>query len=116
MFSKKIWEKSALVVLLVLELWAFSGAFRKYFNHDSLFYLVYAPRSWSDFQKLLQAPDPGQQYRPLTLGVMGLFVPQFGLNPRPYHWIPIIFHLLNTCLFYFVSRRLILSFPGSLTM
>src|SRR5207247_1136362 len=36
---------------------------------------------------------------------MGAVVPIFGLDPRPYHWIPVVFHLLNTVLFYRFARR-----------
>ena len=96
-----------LLALLLLELLIFTGSFGKFFNHDSLFYITETPRSWQDFVKLLSAPDAAGNYRPLTLGLMAPVTAWFGLNPFPYHWIPILFHLLNTCLFYVLARRLI---------
>ena len=96
-----------LLGLLLLELLIFTGSFGKFFNHDSLFYITETPRSWQDFVKILSAPDAALQYRPLTLGLMAPVAAWFGLNPFPYHWIPILFHLLNTCLFYLLARRLI---------
>ncbi len=103
----KAWERLSLLALLALEVWAFSGAFHKFFNLDSLFYIINYPRSWQEFGSLLRRPDASQQYRPLTLGFMGLIVPLFGKDPGPYHWIPLFFHMANTLLFYRLARHLL---------
>jgi hypothetical protein len=100
------WNMIVLTALLLLELWVFSGSFDEFFNHDSLFYLIHSPKSWDRFTELLARPDPVQQYRPLTLGAMSLIIPFMGLDPRSYHWIPLAFHLVNTCLFFLLARRL----------
>ena len=112
-FEDKLLEKLVLALFLLLQLWLFSASFHKFFNNDSLFYMVNAPRSWHDFQHFLLTPDPGKQYRPLTLGFAGLIRPYLGLDPHPYHWIPLIFHLLNTVLFFCVARKLL---SGSLAV
>jgi len=98
-----------LSAILLVELWIFSGSFHKYFNHDSVFYLVNYPHSWNDAQQLFLEPDDSRQYRPLTLALMGIVVPFLQLNSRSYHWIPLLFHLLNTALFYALARRLLSS-------
>jgi hypothetical protein len=102
-------EHAGLLFIFILEAIAFSGAFAKFFNHDSLFYLVYAPRSWDQFMALLAGPDPTQQYRPMTLALMSVLSPFFRLNFVAYHWIPLAFHLLNTFLFWLLARRLLSS-------
>jgi hypothetical protein len=107
-------EHAALLLILALEFWIFSGAHEKFFNHDSLFYVIHHPRSWQQFARLLAAPDVSQQYRPLTLGAMSLAAPFFGTDPRPYHWIPLAFHLANTCLFFLLARRLLPTVLGAL--
>lgn len=107
-------EHAALLLILALELWIFSGAHEKFFNHDSLFYVINHPRSWQQFARLLAAPDVSRQYRPLTLGAMSLAAPFFGTDPRPYHWIPLAFHLANTCLFFMLARRLLPTALGAL--
>lgn len=107
MGSEKTWNRIALLLILLLELWIFTGSFHKYFNNDSLFYMTRYPRSWAEFQRYLLAPDAARQYRPLNLGLMALLIPRLGLEPLPYHWIPIVFHLLNTCLFFCLARRLL---------
>jgi hypothetical protein len=38
---------------------------------------------------------------------MSFATPRMGLNPRPYHWIPVCFHLVNTILFWILARRLL---------
>jgi hypothetical protein len=96
-----------LLLLIGLELWIFSGSFNKYFNLDSAFYVIHCPHTWGELCRVFQAPDPGKQYRPLTLAFMALVVPVFRLDPRPYHWIPLIFHLANTLLVYGLARRLL---------
>lgn len=105
-------DKIIIVIVLLIELWAFSGSFDKYFNHDSLFYITDYPRSWDELVKVFAQPDSARQYRPLTLAAAGIFVPLLGTNPWPYHWIPLLFHLVNTCLFYALARRLM---PDSLS-
>ena len=94
-------------LILLVELWIFTGSFHKYFNNDSLFYMTRYPRSWAEFQRYLVAPDDARQYRPLNLGLMALVIPRLGVEPLPYHWVPILFHLLNTYLFYCLARRLL---------
>ncbi len=101
------WEKATILLLMSIELGVFSGSFPKFFNQDSIFYQIYAPRSWQQFERLLLAPDSGGQYRPLTLIVMGPLVQLLGMNPHPYHWIPLVFHLINTLLFYCLARRVL---------
>src|ERR1043165_6809851 len=100
MITARTWERLGLILTLLIGARIFSGAFDKYFNHDSLFYLIHSPQSWHQFAGLLTAPDPSQQYRPLTLGLMTPAIRQFGVNPHPYHWIPLLLHSLNICLFY----------------
>jgi hypothetical protein len=104
---RPIWRYAALLLLLWLVFRVFSGSFDKFFNHDSLFYFVNSPHSWGQFVSLLAAPDPTQQYRPLPLGLMSLFTSRMGLDPRPYHWIPVCFHLANAILFWILARRLL---------
>jgi hypothetical protein len=100
-------ERVVLALILLLQLWLFSGSFQKFFCNDSLFYMVNAPHSWHEFQRLLLSPDEAKQYRPLNLGLAAIIRPFFGLNPHPYHWIPILFQLLNTILFYQIARRVL---------
>jgi hypothetical protein len=45
---------------------------------------------------------------------MGLFVPLLGNDPRPYHWIPLLFHLANTFLFFHLARRILPGFLAAL--
>ncbi len=104
----------ALLLILVAEFLAFSGSFGKFFNHDSLFYLVHAPRSWDQFAAVMAGPDPTQQYRPMTLAVMSLLLPYFRLDYMLYHWVPIVFHLFNTILFWALARRLLYSQSAAL--
>ncbi len=99
-------ERVCLILILVAGLWVFSGAFHKFFTHDSLFYLTNVPHSWREFQPYLTTPSAEKSYRPLNLGLVALIQPFIGVDPRPYHWIPIIFHLLNTCLFYALAKRI----------
>jgi hypothetical protein len=111
MVAIKRWEKAALLLLLLAELWIFSGSFDKFYNLDSLFYQIHVPRSWQQLTACFMSPDAGRQYRPATLAFMAAVTPFLGVNPRPYHWIPLVFHLLNTLLLYQLARRL---FSGSL--
>ena len=99
-------EKLFLVLILLAELWIFSGAFQKFFTLDSLFYMTNVPRSWGEFQPYLVTPSAEKSYRPLNLGLVALVRPFLGVDPYPYHWIPIIFHLLNTWLFYALAKRI----------
>jgi hypothetical protein len=101
-------------LILILEFLAFSGSIDKFFNHDSLFYLIHAPRSWDQLVAVMAGPDPVQQYRPMTLAVMGLMLPFFGLDHVLYHYVPIAFHLLNTVLIWMLARRLLSSPIGAL--
>ncbi len=96
-----------LVLLLLVELWIFSGTFHKFFTHDSLFYMINVPHTWEQFRSYLLAPSEERSYRPLNLAVIALFRPFLGLDPVPYHWIPIVFHLLNTLLFYLLAKRIL---------
>jgi hypothetical protein len=105
----KIREFAALLPLLLVESWLFSQSFDKFFNLDSLYYLIHYPRSFDDLMRTFSAPDPALQFRPISLAVMGLLVPILGHEPGPYHWVPLILHLLNTLLFYRFARRLM---PG----
>ncbi len=100
-------EKFTLLLLIALQFWIFGGSFDKYFNLDSLFYIIEHPSSPADYARLFTRPDAAAQYRPLTLAVMGLVVPLLGTDPWPYHWIPLLFHALNTFLFYLLARRLL---------
>lgn len=102
-------ELAALAFLLLIEFWIFSGAFNKFFTHDSLFYMTHVPHNWDEFKPYLLAPSDEKSYRPLNLGFIALFRPFLGVNPHPYHWIPIVFHLLNTLLLFILARRLL---PG----
>jgi len=103
----RAWERVALGGILCLELWVFSASLPQFFNLDSLYYLVEYPRSIGEFLGYLAGPDDAHQYRPLTLGLMGMVVPVLGNQPRPYHWIPLLFHFANTLLFYRLARRLL---------
>ena len=103
-----------LILILVLEIWIFSGAFNAFFNHDSLFYLIHAPRSWDQLIQVMTGPDPTHQFRPMTLAVMGIILPLFRLDPLPYHFVPIAFHAFNTILFWLLARRLLSSSTGAL--
>ena len=107
--SNRIREFAALLLLLLVESWLFSQSFDKFFNLDSLFYLIHYPRSFDDLIRAFSAPDPALQFRPVSLATMGLLVPILGHDPGPHHWVPLILHLLNTLLFYRFARRLM---PG----
>src|SRR4030095_16641864 len=102
----RIREVAAIALLLLVESWLFSQSFDQFFNLDSLYYLIHHPRSFDELLRVFTAPDPALQFRPISLSVMGLLVPMFGVNPAPYHWVPLILHLLNTLLFYRFARRL----------
>ena len=102
----RIREVAAIAALLLVESWLFSQSFDQFFNLDSLYYLIHHPRSFDDLLRIFTAPDPALQFRPISLAVMGLLVPMFGVDPAPYHWVPLILHLLNTLLFYRFARRL----------
>jgi hypothetical protein len=102
-------ENALLALLLVVELWVFSGAFHKFFTHDSLFYMTHVPRTWAQFKAYLLAPSDEKSYRPLNLGFIALVRPFFGVDPYPYHWIPVAFHLVNTLLFFLLARRILTS-------
>lgn len=106
-FEDGNFERLVLGLFLLLQLWLFSGSFHKFFNNDSLFYMINAPAIWQDFQRFFISPDEGMQYRPLNSGFAGLIKPYLGLDPYPYHWIPLIFHMLNTVLFYCIARRIL---------
>jgi hypothetical protein len=100
-------ENALLALLLAVELWAFSGTFHKFFTYDSLFYMTHVPRTWTQFKDYLLAPSDEKSYRPLNLGFIALVRPFFGVDPFPYHWIPIAFHLVNTLLFFLLARRIL---------
>jgi hypothetical protein len=113
-WTSPIPERVFLALILLAELWLFTGAFHKFFTHDSLFYMINAPDSWEQFRPQLIAPSAERSYRPLNLGFVALLRPYLGTDPHPYHWIPIIFHLLNTCIFYVLAKRLLPSLPAAL--
>ena len=100
-------EWAALIMIVLAEIWLFSGSFRKFFTHDSLFYLINAPQSWQQFWSFLTAPTPEKNYRPLNLGLVALIKPWLGVDPQPYHVIPVAFHLANTLLFFALARKLL---------
>ncbi len=107
-------EMIFLALILLAELWVFSGAFHKFFTHDSLFYMTNVPQSWDQYRPYLMGPSAEKSYRPLNLGFVALVRPFLGLDPWPYHWIPIIFHLLNTWLFYALAKRILASSTAGL--
>jgi 4-amino-4-deoxy-L-arabinose transferase-like glycosyltransferase len=113
-WGKRSTEKAVLVVILCVEAWMFSGAFGFFFNHDSLFYLIHSPRSMDELLQVVTRPDAARQYRPVTLVFAAAFVPLFGTDPWPYHFIPVVFHLANTVLFYLLTRRLLTDSAGTL--
>jgi hypothetical protein len=96
-----------LILLLALELWIFSGAFHKFFTHDSLFYMTHIAHSWDEFVPFLLGPSQEMSYRPTNLAVVALLSPLLGVEPHPWHWIPILFHLANTLLFYRIARKIL---------
>jgi hypothetical protein len=98
-----------LILLLGIELSIFSGAFRKFFTHDSLFYMTHIAHSWEEFRPFLLAPSTEMSYRPANLGLVSLLSPVLGVDPHPWHWVPIIFHLANTLLLYLLARRILAS-------
>jgi hypothetical protein len=102
-------EGTAIVLLLLTEAVLYAGSFGKFFNHDSIFYLIHAPRDWDGALKLLLSPDDGRQYRPLTILFLAPFVHLWGPSPGPYHWIPLFFHLANTWLLFRLTGRLVRS-------
>jgi 4-amino-4-deoxy-L-arabinose transferase-like glycosyltransferase len=112
--GNKSTEKTVLIVILCVEAWMFSGAFGFFFNHDSLFYLIHSPRTMDQLLQVFTQPDAARQYRPLTLVFTAAFVPLFGTDPWPYHFIPVVFHLANTVLFYLLARRLLTDSAGIL--
>ncbi len=92
-----------LLVTLLIEALLFSRAFGNFFNHDSLFYLSRRIESPGQFVQALLEPDDIKQYRPLPKLFFSLFYPFFGLDPYPYHFVPLIMHMANTLLlFYFL--------------
>jgi hypothetical protein len=109
----RIREFAALLLLLLVESWLFSQSFDKFFNLDSLYYLIHYPRSFDDLICIFSAPDPALQFRPISVAVMGLLVPILGREPGPYHWVPLILHLVNTLLFYRFARRLMPGGPSA---
>jgi hypothetical protein len=107
-------ERVFLALILLTELWLFTGAFQKFFTHDSLFYMINAPDSWEQFRPQMMAPSAEKSFRPLNLGLVALLRPYLGTDPRPYHWVPILFHMINTCIFYILAKRLLPSLPAAL--
>lgn len=98
-----------IILLMGIQLSIFSGAFQKFFTHDSLFYMTHIAHSWEEFRPFLLAPSTEMSYRPANLGLVALLSPVLGVDPRPWHWIPIIFHLANTLLLYLLARRILAS-------
>ena len=107
-------ETLALGLLLLVEFWLFSRAFDKFFTHDSLFYMVNVPRSWDQLWQAFLAPSIEKNYRPVNLAFMAIFRPFLGVDPHPYHWIPLVFHLLNTLLFFILARKLFTGYAAAL--
>jgi hypothetical protein len=107
-------ESVSLAILLALEIWVFSASFHKFFNHDSLFYMVNVPRSWAELGRAFLAPSVEKNYRPLNLAFFSLIRPLLGTDPYPYHYIPVIFHLLNTVLLFLLFRRILPQGPASI--
>ena len=99
-----------LILILALETWIFSGAFHKFFTHDSLFYMTNLAHSWKEFLPFLLGPSQEMSYRPVNLAVASILAPFLGVESRPWHWVPLLFHLTNTILFYLLGRRIL---PGT---
>ncbi len=100
-------ERGALVLLLAVEWWLFSGSFHKFFTHDSLFYMIHAPQSWGQLARYFLEPGEEKNFRPVNMAVVAALKPLLGLDFHKYHWIPPAFHAANTLLFYFLARRIL---------
>jgi hypothetical protein len=104
----------ALGVLLALEFFLFSRSFDLFFNGDSLYYFTRRLTSFSDLVRVFTHVDYLEEYRPLPFALFSfLFYPLFKLDPRGYHFIPILFHLANTALAFLLARRLLSSSVGA---
>ncbi|NIM18862.1 MAG: hypothetical protein GTO42_02405 [Candidatus Latescibacteria bacterium] len=105
-----------LVVLAVVIIICFHPLTDYFFAQDD-FTLIFNSTydSASHFLSFLDS-SPGQ-FRPLTKSLYFTIMSNlFGLNPFPYHVVSILFHILNTLLFYKLLRRMgIASLPALTT-
>ena len=74
--------------------------------------MVNVPRSWDQLWQAFLAPSIEKNYRPVNLAFMAIFRPFLGVDPHSYHWIPVVFHLLNTTLFFILVRRLLTGYAA----
>jgi hypothetical protein len=100
-----------LFLLIALELWMFSGSFDRFFTRDSLVYITNIAHSWGQLKTFFLAPSQEMSYRPANYALVALLGPLLGLNPHRWHWVPILFHVANTLLFYLIGRRIL---PGTM--
>jgi hypothetical protein len=75
-------DAAAILMLIVLaELWIFSGAFDGFFTRDSLFYMNNIAHSWDQLKVLFLSPSQEMSYRPVNFAFMALLTPLLGTEP-----------------------------------
>jgi hypothetical protein len=97
-----------LVILFGLEIVLYSRSFSMFFCGDSLFFLNRRLTGLSDAIRIFTQVDYLEEYRPLTFVLFSfIYYPLFKLDPFGYHFIPLIFHMVNTYLVFLLMRRLL---------
>ncbi|MBI1746765.1 MAG: hypothetical protein HYR55_09275 [Acidobacteria bacterium] len=96
-----------LAAFCALEFIVFSRSMADFFDGDSFFHFPLRITQIGDLKRCLTSLDLAKQYRPLSHIFFGYCLyPLFGLNPRPYSYVSVAFHLLNTILVFFLIRKL----------
>ena len=115
-FKNDDWIHAEVVVgvIAVMAIVTFMPLTHYFFAQDDIV-LMY--RAWAAPGEALNEffnGEPGQ-FRPLSkVGYFGLMYALFGLNPEPYHFATLIFHVLNIVLFFMLMRRLGIHKPGAI--
>ena len=96
-----------LLAILALEVAIYAPNFTKFFCGDSLFYLSRVLEDWVDVVAKFRSPDGLGQYRPLTYVLYSYVIyPTAGLDLFRNHLFPLLFHMANTVLAYFIARHI----------
>jgi Dolichyl-phosphate-mannose-protein mannosyltransferase len=101
-------------LLLVLEVALYSRSFSMFFCGDSLYYLSRQLASLADVVRIFTTVDHLEEYRPLPFILFSfVYYPLFKLDPFGYHFIPLLFHMLNTYLVFRLTSKLLNSNLGA---
>jgi Dolichyl-phosphate-mannose-protein mannosyltransferase len=95
-------------LLLVLEVALYSRSFSMFFCGDSLYYLSRRLASFADVIRIFTTVDHLEEYRPLPFILFSfVYYPLFKLDPFGYHFIPLLFHVLNTYLVFRLASKML---------